>query len=266
MLNTIVGLLEEARHQRDALTQAADNLFSDMRVVGAGDLRVSASVSNDPVGMLANAFNLTVGRFRRLVLRTRTSMQQIDVVFRQEIKHAESSIAVAKRVLSSHELDSLEGIGHHPLPQQTLVRLHQVRNLMQTAANQGTEAAMNSVLAQIERAYHLTQQLGARSIPEVSKIEQTLLKAGQEMHTMHTNIANALSLITTIEGEIATSAQERSLDKRHPLSSNSTSVSKQELARFYLEFAQEIITATSKLRSIIQEMQVSLTTFQVEVP
>jgi len=267
MLNTIVGLLEEARHQRDALTSAADNLFSDMRVVGAGDLRVNASVSNDPVGMLANAFNLTVGRFRRLVLRTRTSMQQIDVVFRQEIKHAESSIAVAKRVLSSHELDSLESIGHHPLPQQTLARLHQVRGLMQIAANQGTEAAMNSVLAQIERAYHLTQQLGARSIPEVSKIEQILLKAGQEMHTLHTNIANALSLITTIEGEIATSAQDMSLDKRHNLlTPGSTSVSKQELARFYLEFAQEIIAATSKLRSIIQEMQVSLTTFQVEVP
>ncbi len=266
MLNTIVGLLEEARHQRDALTQAADNLFSDMRVVGAGDLRVNASVSNDPVGMLANAFNLTVGRFRRLVLRTRTSMQQIDVVFRQEIKHAESSISVAKRVLSSHELDSLESVGSHPLPQQTLTRLHQVRSLMQMATNQGTEVAMNSVLAQIERAYHLTQQLGARSIPEVSKIEQILLKAGQEMHTLHTNIASALSLITTIEGEIAMSGQESTLDKRALLSSNANSVSKQELARFYLEFAQEIIAATSKLRSIIQEMQVSLTTFQVEVP
>ena len=52
MLNTIVGLLEEARHQRDALTAAADSLFSDMRVVGAGDLRVNAPVTNDPVGML----------------------------------------------------------------------------------------------------------------------------------------------------------------------------------------------------------------------
>ncbi|HEY4036378.1 MAG TPA: HAMP domain-containing protein [Ktedonobacteraceae bacterium] len=267
MLNTIVGLLEEARHQRDALTSAADSLFSDMRVVGAGDLRVNAAVSNDPVGMLANAFNLTVGRFRRLVLRTRTSMQQIDVVFRQEIKHAESSIAVAKRVLSSHELEAPESVGQHPLPQQTLSRLHQVRSLMQMAANQGTEAAMNSVLAQIEHAYHLTQQLETRSIPEVSKIQQTLLKAGQEMHTLHTNIANALSLVTTIEGEIVTSAQGSSLDKGSSLlSSGSNSVSKQELARFYLEFAQEIIAATSKLRSIIQEMQVSLTTFQVEVP
>lgn len=267
MLNTIVGLLEEARHQRDALTSAADSLFSDMRVVGAGDLRVNAAVTNDPVGMLANAFNLTVGRFRRLVLRTRTSMQQIDVVFRQEIKHAESSIAVAKRVLSSHELEAPAGIGHHPVSQQTLAQLHQVRSLMQMAANQGTEAAMNSVLAQIEHAYHITQQLEQRSIPEVAKIQQILLTAGQEMHTLHKNIANALSLVTTIEGELVTSAQESALEKRQNLlSSGSTSVSKQELARFYLEFAQEIIAATSKLRSIIQEMQVSLTTFQVEVP
>jgi hypothetical protein len=98
-------------------------------------------------------------------------------------------------------------------------------------------------------------------------MQQILLKAGQEMHTLHTNIASALSLITTIEGDIVTSAQDMSLDKRHNLlMSGSTSVSKQELARFYLEFAQEIIAATSKLRSIIQEMQVSLTTFQVEVP
>jgi len=268
MLNTIVGLLEEARHQRDALTEAADSLFSDMRVVGAGDLRVNAPVTNDPVGMLANAFNLTVGRFRRLVLRTRTSMQQIDVVFRQEIKHAESSIAVAKRVLSSHELDSSQRLGQHqPLPQQTQTRLRQVHNLMQMAASQGTEAAMNSVLAQIEQAYHLTQQLETRGIPEIAKMQQILLKSGQEMHVMHKNIANALSIIITIESELVTNAQENALDKRpNLLLPSSTSISKEELARFYLEFAQEIIAATSKLRSIIQEMQISLTTFQVEVP
>src|SRR4051812_10871071 len=107
---------------------------------------------------------------------------------------------------------------------------------MQMAANQGTEAAMNSVLAQIEHAYHITQQLETRSIPEVFKIQQMLLNAGQEMHTLHTNITNALSLISTIEGELVASVQENSLDKRQNLlSSGSNSVSKQELARFYLE-------------------------------
>ncbi len=268
MLNTIVGLLEEARHQRDALTAAADSLFSDMRVVGAGDLRVNAPVTNDPVGMLANAFNLTVGRFRRLVLRTRTSMQQIDVVFRQEIKHAESSIAVAKRALSSSDLEPTEvARGHHSASPQTLKRLHQVRNLMQTSASQGTEVATSSVLAQIERAYRLTQKLETRSLPEVPTIQQMLLKAGQEMHTLQTNLTNAISLMATIEGDMAMGKSGGSLDKRiNLLTSGTTSMSKQELARLHLELAQEVIAATSKMRSIMQEMQVSFTTFQVEVP
>jgi hypothetical protein len=136
---------------------------------------------------------------------------------------------------------------------------------MQKAANQATEAAMHSALAQIEHAYHLTQQLEARSIPEVSKIQQVLLKAGQEMHMLHTNIIKALSLLTTIEDELVTSAQESSLDKRQNLLLlGSTNVSNQELAHLYLELAQEVIAANTKLRSIIQEMQVSLTTFQVE--
>ncbi len=90
MLETIVGLLDETRQQRDALTNAADHLFSDMRVVSSGDLRVNASVSNDPIGMLANAFNFTVGRFRRFVLRMQGTIEQLDVISRQEFEHAEN--------------------------------------------------------------------------------------------------------------------------------------------------------------------------------
>lgn len=90
MLETIVGLLEETRNQRDALTNAAAHLFSDIRVVSAGDLRVQAAVSNDPIGMLANAFNFTVSRFRRFVLRTQMAVEQIDVISRQELEHSEA--------------------------------------------------------------------------------------------------------------------------------------------------------------------------------
>ena len=89
MLEAMVGLLEETRHQRDALTNAAEHLFTDMRVVSAGDLRVNAPVSNDPIGMLANAFNFTVGRFRRFVQRTRTIAEQLDVIAHQEVERAE---------------------------------------------------------------------------------------------------------------------------------------------------------------------------------
>lgn len=49
MLDTIVGLLDVAQRQRDALVAAAERLFSDVRIAGSGDLRVNASVSSDPV-------------------------------------------------------------------------------------------------------------------------------------------------------------------------------------------------------------------------
>jgi methyl-accepting chemotaxis protein len=101
MLDTILALLEETRSQRDALTNAAEHLFSDMRVVSAGDLRVNAPVSNDPIGMLANAFNFTVGRFRRFVLRTHGAVQQIDVVLRHEVERAENFLQTINKLTSA---------------------------------------------------------------------------------------------------------------------------------------------------------------------
>ncbi len=96
MLETIVGLLKETRQQRDALTNAADHLFSDMRVVSSGDLRVNASVSNDPIGLLANAFNFTVGRFRRFVLRMQGTVEQLDVISRQELERTDTFFQMLK--------------------------------------------------------------------------------------------------------------------------------------------------------------------------
>ncbi|MBX5456112.1 MAG: HAMP domain-containing protein, partial [Thermogemmatispora sp.] len=90
MLDALLNLLEETRRQRDALTNAAEHLFSDMRVVSAGDLRINAPVSDDPIGLLANAFNFTVGRFRRFVLRVQVAIQQLEVITRQQQEHAEA--------------------------------------------------------------------------------------------------------------------------------------------------------------------------------
>jgi methyl-accepting chemotaxis protein len=94
MLNAIVGLLDITRRQRDALVNAAERLFADIRVAGAGDLRVNAEVSNDPIGMLANAFNFTIGRFRRFVVRTQSAQEQLDVLARQGLEHTETFLRV----------------------------------------------------------------------------------------------------------------------------------------------------------------------------
>jgi methyl-accepting chemotaxis protein len=111
MLDTILSLLEETRSQRDALTNAAEHLFSDMRVVSAGDLRVNAPVSNDPIGMLANAFNFTVGRFRRFVVRTHGAVEQIDVVLRHEVERTESFLQAVNKLAPTTFLS-----GSKPIP------------------------------------------------------------------------------------------------------------------------------------------------------
>jgi len=109
MLDTITGLLGETRNQRDALAGAAEHLFSDMRIVNAGDLRISAPVSNDPIGMLANAFNFTVGRFRRFILRTQTTIEQLDVVSRQGTERSNAFIALVRTQL--HDVPSARAHG-----------------------------------------------------------------------------------------------------------------------------------------------------------
>lgn len=99
MLDTIVGLLDETRRQRDALTGAAERLFTDMRVASGGDLRVTARVSSDPIGLLGNAFNLTIGRFKRLISRTHVSTNQIATLARHNIDRADIFIGAVRNLL-----------------------------------------------------------------------------------------------------------------------------------------------------------------------
>lgn len=101
MLDTIVGLLEETRRQRDALSSAAERLFTDMRVASGGDLRVSASVSDDPIGLLGNAFNLTIGRFKRFISRSQGATLQLDALARQQVARSSAYIAAVQALIHS---------------------------------------------------------------------------------------------------------------------------------------------------------------------
>lgn len=90
MLDTIVGLLEEAQLQRDTLTQAAQQLFAHMQVMSAGELRSNPALSDDPMNLLTDAFNFTIGRFRRFIMRTQTHIEQLEVVSHLGMKYADA--------------------------------------------------------------------------------------------------------------------------------------------------------------------------------
>lgn len=176
MLNTIVGLLDVTRRQRDALTNAAQRLFTDVRVAGAGDLRVNAAVSSDPIGMLANAFNFTIGRFRRFVLRTQTAVDQLDIIGRQELDRAEAFLTAAQRFVrgpgAASSMPSQPGsVGMRldygyglaaPHEQETalemgtgrlVMQVDQGRELLRQVAREGASQQARTTLDLAEQAY-----------------------------------------------------------------------------------------------------------------
>lgn len=176
MLNTIVGLLDVTRRQRDALTNAAQRLFTDVRVAGAGDLRVNAAVSSDPIGMLANAFNFTIGRFRRFVLRTQTAVDQLDIIGRQELDRAEAFLTAAQRFVRSPgsaasmpSQPSSVGMGldygygyaaprepeaaHEAATGALVTRVNQGRELLRQMAREGASQHARASLDLAEQAY-----------------------------------------------------------------------------------------------------------------
>src|SRR5215471_11464240 len=99
MLDAIVGLLDETRMQRDALSTAATRLFSDIRLANGVAFDVSAAVNTDPIGMLGNAFHFTIGRFHRFVLHTKRTIEPLEVVAQQEIERARTFLASTRNLV-----------------------------------------------------------------------------------------------------------------------------------------------------------------------
>jgi HAMP domain-containing protein len=100
MLDTIVGLLDETRVQRDAIVSAAERLFFDMHLNnGSKFVDIKTAVNNDPIWMLSHAFNFAIGRFRRSVLRDQTTIKQLDIVSRQWLENVNTFLSNTRRLL-----------------------------------------------------------------------------------------------------------------------------------------------------------------------
>lgn len=294
MLDTIVGLLEETRRQRDALTNAARHLFSYMQVVSAGEFRASTTASDDPIGMLSDAFNFTVGRFRRFVSRTQASIEQLEVVSRQEIEHAEAYM----HTLRSHALPTIPTTDN-------LVKAP-VTNRLQTNANARKEAIM---LTQVNHTHEhlvrlardvikthtvtilsLTDQTtlamsrlrqriapsltvltnqnteSTQQLQELQALELLLQELGTEIRVMQSETIQGLTeadkLVVQSLNTLNTPAKEPS----QPLPSQTLPAAQgsPELTRLGLNFVQDVINLARQNNAIAQEMREITITFKVE--
>lgn len=90
MLDTIVGLLQESRHQSELIMKASERLFIEMRIARSTSSEALAAMRSDPVGSLVNAFHFTIGRFRRYLLQNHSMLEQLEAAAQQEMTQVEA--------------------------------------------------------------------------------------------------------------------------------------------------------------------------------
>jgi methyl-accepting chemotaxis protein len=294
MLDTIVGLLEETRVQRDALVQAAERLFSDMRLANNGELDIKAAVNSDPIGMLGNAFNFTVGRFRRFLLRNYTAVKQLDGISQRNQEHAESFLANMRHLLHSIQSSqhprasslvgysspdlrsrseqslSQENAGESPLDLFTQVT--KMRLYVQQTVRQDLELAGLHLSSQLERAYHLCCHIEAElqahngmmtssNLQGLRSLEAQIKELRLDAQTFQKKTSENMKEIETKTSNLLTVVRLIEPTARSSaLSTNQV----QELTRLADKFAQEVMTLAQSLRRVTQDMQASLAPFRLE--
>jgi methyl-accepting chemotaxis protein len=295
MLETIIGLLEETRRQRDALTNAATHLFSDMRVVSAGDLRADATVSNDPIGLLADAFNFTISRFRRFVVRAQSTIEQIDVISQQELARSEAFAQVMRswqqessaqphadspalnRPIRNTLLDS-SSINHESNDLSDLApQVKHIREYLRELNNKGIVQHTHAVLALAKQFSHALRQLSEQMnvqagnaldgksrlallmhLQELQTLENRQLRMISELDRVQKNTTHGFRAVDTDLDKLATSIRLLKLDK--PQLSN-TRVA--DYAVQGIGFSHDISMLARKLTVVVQELHTATVAFQL---
>jgi methyl-accepting chemotaxis protein len=285
MLEVITGLIEETRNQRDVLTNAAQHLFSHMRIVSARDLSITTSIVDDPIDMLANAFNFTISRFQRFLLRMQASAKQLDVIARQELERSETFAATLNFTQNSAYTGlSTPGIigakdqgekGDHREVQSALERevdelttlITSIREHQHTFSSTTFPQSINNLLALIDEMVPAVRNL-ANSSEASSKDLRILRSLFQRLNSEVQNIQQNTSWIfIRLDKDLTGLINNLSRLKTKVSISGLPSISEgwmPELARQGKQFVTEIVTLARQLHDLVQEMDRAIGSFQLD--
>jgi hypothetical protein len=291
MLDTIVGLLQETRNQRDALTNAANHLFSYMQVVSAGELRANTIGHNDPIGMLADAFNFTIGRMRHFIMRTQTNLDRLEVILRQDMEHNEhfmqlikvqvphqyatdvSDTSVAYAASAFASAVSSGGLAREVPATFLTTQLKQAQqHLLQgtrTLAHTYIRAMLThlkQISATIERVKHDGMQQGSwKQQQELHTLEAWVRELETVMQTMQANASKELSEVEQIlhQSLAALRAGEREFS---PIAASGAAevVPPSEMAHLSMSFVQDSAVLIRQVSAIAQELRVNVNGFKLD--
>lgn len=82
MLDSIVRLMKNIQRQHDFLEDRVQDLISEIKGLGSGDLRTRAEVTSDALGFLAHSFNCMIDELSNLVVRVKTATDEIEILTR----------------------------------------------------------------------------------------------------------------------------------------------------------------------------------------
>jgi hypothetical protein len=235
--------------------------------------------------MLANAFNFTISRFQRFLLRMQASAKQLDVIARQELERSETFAATLNFTQNSAYTGlSTPGIigakdqgekGDHREVQSALERevdelttlITSIREHQHTFSSTTFPQSTNNLLALIDEMVPAVRNL-ANSSEASSKDLRILRSLFQRLNSEVQNMQQNTSWIfIRLDKDLTGLINNLSRLKTKVSISGLPSISEgwmPELTRQGKQFVTEIVTLARQLHDLVQEMDRAIGSFQLD--
>lgn len=184
MLDNIVHLVQNTQSQRDVLQGQVEKLVSEVSGVGDGDLRVSAEVTADALGVLADSFNYMVEELGSLVVRVKKVAREVVESTTMNSDRMNGLVETADRQIQEIANAAME-IEHMAINSQQVVgrALALAGNAREARISaQGGRQVVQQTIEGMARIYN--------NVQETSNKVQTLGERSREINNIVEAIAN----------------------------------------------------------------------------
>lgn len=196
MLDNIVHLIQDTQAQRDVLQGQVEKLVSEVSGVGEGDLRVSAEVTADALGVLADSFNYMVEELGSLVVRVKTVAREVKESTTMTSDRMNELVETADR--------QIQGIANAATEIERVAMISkQVADRAMALASSAREARINAQGGRqaVQQTIEGMERIQS-NVQETSSKVQTLGERSREIN----NIVEAISNIAHLTNRLALDA------------------------------------------------------------
>jgi methyl-accepting chemotaxis protein len=151
MLDSIVRLMKNIQRQHDLLENRVQDLISEIKGLGSGDLRTRAEVTSDALGFLAHSYNCMIDELSNLVVRVKVATDEIEILTRTTRLRMTQLVSI-----SEHQAQNMA---------------EAVKAVEQMADTAFTIAEQSQVLAKIARETHHATQVGREALDVGPRLE-----------------------------------------------------------------------------------------------